>query len=328
MALGTAKILGPQGAGLLDNSGKLTAPARDRFISEVLLLQMSGNADGLGVSKFNPLLRVPIPPVPGPNVPSLNILGPKSQPLFWFSPDPFAVLSQPILADKNGIYQKIWLDGVYEPLVAALNMDGKTSLGPVIDPTIAIDMSMDKFRNLSLGDLPNMMAEIFVQVALANVQATAPAAKIKLFTDFGIGDPKIPDLISLLTAPPIPALPSFTLPKVPELPNPSGMNVNFTFPNVVLELMKAPMTVLPKLLTQISINIDPLGLLKVIFQLLVAILELAYAALQISAAPTLLMSTLVIIIKNLAGILLCDAIGCLLGTGLMVKIVANLVGLS
>jgi hypothetical protein len=328
MALGTDKILGPNGAGILDNGGKLTQSARDRFISEVILLQMNGNENGMGISKFNPLLPIPIPPVGGPNVPSLNILGPKTQPLFWFSPDPFALLSQPILNDKKGIYQKIWLDGVYEPLAAALNLSGKTMLGPVIDPTIVIDLSMDKFKGLSLDKLPQIMAEIFIQVALANVPTTAPAAKIKLYADFGIGDPKIPDLISLLTAPPIPAVPSFSLPTPPDIPNPSGMSVNFTFPNVFLELMKAPLIVLPQIVTKISINLDPLGLLKAIFQLLVAILELAYAALQISGAPSLLMATLVVIIKNLAGILLCDAIGSLLGTGLMVKIIANLVGLS
>jgi hypothetical protein len=328
MALGTAKILGPQGANILNNSDKLTQAARDRFISEVILLQMNGNANGMGVSKFNPLLQIPIPPIQGPDVPSLNILGPKTQPLFWFSPDPFALLSQPILTDKNGVYQKIWLNGIYEPLVAALNLSGQTSLGPVIDPTIVIDTSLDKFKNLSIDKLPQIMAELFIQVSLANIPISAPAAKIKLSADFGVGEPQIPDLISLLTASPNLAVPSFTIPNVPSLPNPSGLSVNFTFPNVVIELLKAPLVVLPQIFTKISINLDPIGILKTIFQLLTTVLELAYAALLISGAPTLLISTLIIIIKNLAGILLCDAIGSLLGTGLMVKIVSNLVGLA
>jgi hypothetical protein len=328
MAIGTEKILGPNGANIIGSDGKLTPAARNKFISEVLQLQLVGNQNGLGMSKINPLLLLPITPIPGPLVPSLNVVhGASLEPLFWFQPDPFALLSKPLIEDKNGQWQKIWIEGIYQPLTKLLNMNGKISLGPVIDPSIVVSLS--KFPNLTLPDLPGLMAKIFALVTLAAIpNPPGIAAKIKLGADFGISDLKILDLIALLTSPPVLTPPSFSPPSIPSIPNLSGQPLTLNFPNVCIELFKAPLVVFPQILPKISINLNPLNLLTAIFQLLTDILLLVYKALQINAAPSLLIATLITLIKNLAGMLLCDAIGVLLGTGVMVKIVAAIVGLS
>ncbi len=220
MPVGQDKILGPAGANMMGDDGKLTNAARERFVTEVLALQVAGNANGLGISKFNPLLPIPIPPIPGPPLPSIN--GPS--PLFWFKPEPWALLSAPAVLNPDGAYQKLIVDGFYQPLVKMLNLDGKTSLGPIFDPTIFLDLTKPKFRDLKIPDLPGILAQL---VVLGNLSQILPlpglAAKAILLGDFGIGDPKlVVDLVPLILAPPIPKppIPEIPLPPIPPVPNP------------------------------------------------------------------------------------------------------------
>jgi hypothetical protein len=323
MPVGQDKILGPKGANMMGDDGKLTKAARERFCTEVLALQVAGNANGLGISKFNPLLPIPIPPIPGPPLPSIN--GPS--PLFWFKPEPWALLSAPAVLNPDGAYQKLIVDGLYAPLVKMLNLDGKTSLGPVFDPTIFLDLS--KFPDLKIPDLPGILAQL---VVLGNLSQILPLpgipAKLILLTDFGIGDPKLViDLVPLILAPPIPKppIPEIPLPPSPSVPNP-GLP-SFFLPDLVLGLFKLPLTIFPQLIGDISIDLDPLALIvkiiKIIVDFILSLLK------DLFLAPlTLLAATLSIIIKNLAGMILCDLVGSLLGTGAIVKIVGSLVGLA
>lgn len=328
MAVGQDFILGPKGANLIGDDGKITQSARDKFVNEVLALQLSGNENGLGISKFNPLIQIPLFPFPGPTLP--GITGPS--PLFWFKSEPFALLSAPQLLKKDGTYQKIVVDGIYEPLIKMLNFKGKTSLGPIFDPTIFIDTSMPKFKDLKLPDLPSILGELVVLGGLAQIMPLPGiAAKGILALDYGIVDPKLPlDLIPLLLAPPIPSPPIPSLPAIPipDVPNP-GLP-SFFIPELATGLFKAPGLVFPKIIGELtSISFDPLEIIikiiKLIIEIILKILEIA----GIFIAPlTLLSATLTILVKNLAGMILCDLVGSLFGTGLIVKIISTLIGLS
>lgn len=327
MALGTDKILGPRGAGMIGADGELTDAARTKFVVDVASMLALGNEDGMTLQKTSPLWVIPTPPIPGPAL-IIDILKPEPEFLFWFKPQPFALLAVPTLEDKEKDFQKLIINNLYAPLVKMLNLDGKTSLGPVIDPTIAVDLS--KFPNLTIPDMPKVMADLFIQVTAANVPATAVAAKLKLKDDFGIGDDIVKDLIDLLTkkpdlSPPGFSIPSIPIPKVPNLGTPS-----FILPDLILGILTIPLDLIGQLLGLItSPDIDPIALLKKIIQLIVdIILALLKKLGMLVGVPKILSATLAVIIKNLAGMLLCDVIGLLLGTGGIVKIVAGLTGVT
>jgi hypothetical protein len=328
MPVGQDLILGPKGANVISNDGKLTPSARQKFILEVLALSAGGNASGLGLSRTSPLLPIPIPPIPGPSLP-----GPMgSSPLFWFKPDPFALLSAPYITRSNSQYQKLIIDGLYEPLAKMLNVAGKTSLGPVFDPTIFLDTGASKFRDLRLPDLPGILVQLVTLGGLAQIlPSPGTAAKIILAADFGIADPKITaDLIPLILASPIPALPTIVIPTppIPSIPNP-GIS-NFFLPEFFLGLFKLPLQIFPALIGElISISIDPLALIgKIVTMMIDLILKLLNRAEMLVAPLTLFAASICVLIKNLAGMILCDLIGILFGTGLMVKIVGSLAGLT
>lgn len=321
---GKDKILGPQGTGTLDDSSKLTKSARDRFCAEVIGLLNTGNADGLGLSKINPLLVLPVPPIPGPPLPGLDG---KTSPAFWFDPQPFANLAIPALLDPQGAYQTIILDKLYAPLVNVLNLNGDIPAAPVVDPTIFIDLS--KFPRLTLGDIPGILAELSVLIPLSQIPP-AIGPKLILKEDFGIGDLQIPDLLKIFAS--VPSIPNIgvSLPEIPipEIPNP-GFPPAFVLGDIALGLFSAPAIVIPQILGDITIDLDPLAILKKIIQIIIdIILKILQKIGILFGGIQLLAATLAVIIKNLAGMILCDAIGSLLGTGLMVKIVGNLVGLS
>lgn len=326
MPVGQDKILGPVGANMVGDDGKLTKAARTRFVTEVLALQVAGNENGLGISKFNPLLPIPIPPIPGPPCPHPSGISP----LLWFKPEPWAALSAPAVLNPDGAYQKLIVDGLYAPLVKMLNLDGKTSLGPIFDPTIFLDLSKPAFRDLKIPDLPGILAQL---VVLGNLSQILPlpgiAAKAILLADFGIGDPKLViDLVPLILAPPIPKppIPEIPLPPIPDLPNP-GLP-SFFLPELALSIFKIPLLVFPQIIGElVDINIDPLALIMKIIKIIIDII-LSLLKNLIIAPLTLLAASLAIIIKNLAGMILCDLLGSLFGTGALVKIVGSLVGLS
>ena len=334
MALGTDKILGPKGAGMLGDDDKLTKAARAKFTADVLGIMVGGNKSGMGLTHTLPPLPLPIFPMPGPRI----ILNPLPKPIgnpegeffFWFDAEPTALLLAPILAKEDGEYQKLIVDGLFAPLVKMLNIAGATSLGPIIDPTIVVDTS--KFPDLKMPQLPGMMADIFIQVALsapANLPAVVLAAKLKLFDDFGIGDPKVLELIKLAVPPALPDLspPSFSLP-IPPIPIPkAGISIP-NLPDLALGIFKIPIALIGQLMTLITApSFDPMELILKIIKLIVDIILALLKALGIVGLPKLLLATLMVIIKDLAVMLLCVIVGKLLGTGLLVKIVGTVGGL-
>lgn len=330
MALGTDKILGPQGAGMIGSDGKLTTACRTKLVVDVLEIMAGGNANGLGLTNTFPPLPFPVYPIPGPKVILNPLLKPGGEFFFWFDPEPLALLLAPTLVDPNKEFQKLFVDGLYAPLVSMLNLAGKTSLGPIIDPTIAIDMS--KFPHLKISDLPELMAKIFVEVGLSappSLPAVIVAAKLKLLNDFGIGDKIVLDLIKLAVPPAPPDLspPSFSLP-IPPLPIPKLGISTPNFPDLALGILKIPILLIGKLMTLITApSFDPLALVKKIIGLIVEIIFELLQALGILGLPKLLLAFIMVVIKNLAAMLLCVVVGSLLGTGALVKIVATATGL-
>lgn len=331
MPAGTDKILGPSGAGLLDANGKLTKLARDKFCTDVLSILANGNEDGMGLMHTVPPLPLPVFPVAGPKV-LVSPTNPSGENLFWFKPEPLiAVATSKVIFDAEKEYQKMILDKIYEPLCSMLNVNGKTLLGPVFDPTIFIDLSKPKFANLKLPDLPAILAELVIQAGLALPGLpTAPAAKIKLAIDYGISDILIPDLLQLIAMPPIPTPPIFSIPEIPIPEVPSPGIPNFVLPELVIGLFKIPLDIIPQLITLVtSIAINPLDLVTKIIEIITKIvLSLLEKLGLLVGSPKLILSSLMIIIKNLAGMLLCDVVGSLLGTGAIVKIVSSIVGLT
>jgi hypothetical protein len=327
MAIGTDKILGPKGANMIGDDGELTDAARNKFVVDVASMLTLGNEDGLTLQKTSPLWVIPTPPIPGPPL-VIDILKPEPEFLFWFKPQPFALLSIPMLSDKEKDYQKLIIDTLYAPLVKMLNLNGKTSLGPIIDPSIVVDLS--KFPNLMIPDLPKLMADIFIQVTAANIPSTAVAAKLKLWDDFGIGDPKVLDLIDLLLKVPDLSPPGFSIPSIPIPPVPNLGPPSFILPDLILGILTIPLDLIGQLMGLITApDIDPIALLKKILQLIIdIILSLLEKLGMLVGLPKLLSATIAVIIKNLAGMLLCDVVGSLLGTGVIVKVVAGLTGVT
>lgn len=323
MALGTGKILGSDGAAMIGSDGNLSKAARAKFVADVLGVMAGGNSDGFGLVHTLPPLPLPVFPLPGPKIVLNPLLRPEGESFFWFEPEPLALLLTPILIKEDGEFQKLIVDGLFAPLVKMLNLDGSLGLFPIFDPTVAIDTS--KFPNLTIPDLPKITADIMIQVALANAPSTAIAAKLKLFDDFGIGDAIVLDLIKLVTAPPIPDL-GISLP-IPPIPIPE---IGASFPNLpdlALGIFKIPIDLIGQLPGLISLDLDPPALILKIIKLIIDIILALLKALGIIGLPKLLLSVIMVIVKDLAVMLLCVAIGKMLGTGLIVKIVAALGGL-
>jgi prepilin-type N-terminal cleavage/methylation domain-containing protein len=119
-----------------------------------------------------------------------------------------------------------------------------------------------------------------------------------------------------------------TIPQDPKVPNLGAPS--FILPDLILGILTIPLDLIGQLLGLItSPDIDPIALLKKIIQLIVdIILALLKKLGMLVGVPKILSATLAVIIKNLAGMLLCDVIGLLLGTGGIVKIVAGLTGVT
>jgi hypothetical protein len=162
------------------------------------------------------------------------------------------------------------------------------------------------------------------------VQTTLPAAKISLAQNFGISDLNIAALLSLLVPPvppsiPIPPIPTIPVPKIP-IPL-AGISVP-NFPDLALGFFKMPLTLFPQLILKVtSPSISPPDLFKEIIGLIAELLMDVLKALGLLVGvPKLLLSVLMVIVKDLCVMLLCDVVSQVLGTGALVKIVATLGG--
>jgi hypothetical protein len=337
MPAGTDKILGPNGANMVGDDGKLTKQGELSFVNQVIDLLKYGNEGGLGLVRTNPLVLFPIMPYPGPILPHPS--GPS--PFFHFAPENFSTIDLTLAqlvtngeVKKDSEYKKLIIDKLYAPLVKSLNINGSTSLGPIFDPTIFIDKSKDKFKEIkAIPDLPGVLIELSILSTLSQIMPNpGTLAKVMLEKDFGIGDAKVAEIVTLLAAPPVPKPPVIEIPIPLPPPSPNPGPPSFFFDKLAEGIFKLPLEVAKMFLTKIveksSIAVDPIeivtGLIKDIGQLLLKILEPA----GMFIAPLKLISaSLIVMIKNLIGMVMCDVIGTLFGNGVLVKLVAVIFGL-
>jgi len=307
----TEKCLGPVGVGVLTSDEKLTVAARDSFTLQVVTLLTSGNADGKG-AKISSLLDIPFPPPSGIKLfdpdrlltNPTNLLGD----LFWFDPSPFAPLTFDTLRDPEGDYQKIIVDNLYAPLMKMMNVPGAAAAPPILDYTGFLPPSI----SVTLPDLPKILALL----------PTPPALKAKFNIDISIAA----DIVALL-----PAFPS--IPSLPSIPIPAFDFV--IFPALFELLLTLPITLLPDLIGELSVDIPGLLVpsppdlfnlvLKIVFPL---ILDILAKVGLLAILPKLLVATFIVMIQNMVIALLCMVVSQIIGTGLVVKTIGSALGLA
>jgi len=301
---GTDKIL--THCGVVDANGKIMPAGRKAFVAQVIALLIGGNEDGKGLL-LSKALSVPVPPIGGPQFPAISIVHPPvvMEPLFWFGPEPTALLSLPYLSDENGMWSKIFVDGLYATIASALNLNGSYVL-PIFDPSIYVDFDFD--INV---DIPTLAAKIPTIIT--------PDFIIKLNAKLG-GSIPIPDL------PAIP--PTISMPEIPPMPKPPALGFDFgmklAFPSFFIDFIASiPGLVIPKVPVSLpDIFLGPFNAMLDIF--LNLLLKLGVALIS----PKLLTATMLVIIHNVAVMIACDMIGLILGCGAIVTSVSKFGGLS
>lgn len=294
--------------GLLKD-GKISQKAKDRFIDSVVAVVAGGNNNGKmpGVIPIDPslptfldLVGVGMPPSPA-GVKFLNFSTFKMEDQFWFDPDPvLAVLYTDMKnIEKYQPWHSVWIDTLYEGMANALDVVGNTPFFPLIDWTFA-------FPGISI---PLNLGLQFVSYML-NLPTLDFMVKLP-----GIGF-KIPP-----TLPPFP--PSFKLPTL-SLPSLS-LDINFNL-KILFELfLKLPSIILDLIVKFPNINLPMFGLpslvIKLIFNLILPFFKI------VPIVPKLIVATLLVLIKNLVGMIVCDIIGLVVGTGTIVTAAATKLGL-
>jgi hypothetical protein len=299
------------GVGLLQN-GKLSDAARAKYVSEVLALLATGNGNGKGGSPstkiFNSL--VALPPTAGPSI--FNVTTLKSEPLFWFDPDPLAAMRATLLVDKTKtpIWNAIFPDLLYTSTAEALDANGSTPLFPLFDVSVA-------FPNLK--GFPIALPDLAVE---SNV-LPPPQLLIKLASlgiQLSIPTPPIPPIPPALPNFMPPALPGVTLPGLPAL----------ALPNLLIGLIKLPFDLIVQLVAPPSVSLV-IDLISFKFDAVVnlamnIIVELLADLIQ--ALPKLLIASILIYVKDVVAMVCTVLVGLLTGAGgALTKSVAAATGL-
>lgn len=306
-------ILGPVGVGLVGDDNKLTQTARDAFVAQVILLLAGGNLDGKG-PKISSLLGIPFPPIPGPKLidPDRLLLTPNDPlgDLFWFNPSPIAVMTTPMLVDPEKDYQKIIVTNLYEPLVKMLNVPGNVVAPPLFDPTcfFEVDVEIPEF----LADLNLALPNPALQVDFANKYDIDPS----LVAKFAL------DIVKIPAAPPVP--PPLPIPPLPEFDF-------IIFPDLFLAILTLPLEILKPdfVISLITVPVPDPGeiFLKIVGIAIDIVLKALEAIGLLAILPKLLIATIIVLMQNMVCMMVCDIVGCVLGTGQVVKTVGSLLGL-
>lgn len=296
--------------GLLDG-GKLTKKAGDKYFQEVTALLIRGNADGKGMPDVLTAL-FPIPPT-DPTPPILNVTTLKPEKVFWFDPDPFAALQANHIKDRKNaeVLHAIFLDLLFEKTAIAMDLNGATPFAPILDySSIFIDFPFPpKFPDDFLPKLPELGIKL--------PDLTIPVLMAKL----GI---KFPPPIPPFTIPfPPPGIP----PKLPpiDLPIPPLILLDFCIKMLELPFLTLKKIVLPP---KIDLALDIPSLPAVVFKIAFDIMLGIMVDLDLLLiTPKLLISCLLVYLKNVVGMVVADIIGLLVGAGNLAKTGAVLCGL-
>lgn len=297
------------GVGVLEG-GKLSKAARQRYVTEVLALLATGNANGKGGSPttkiFNSL--VPLPPIPGPEI--FNVTTFASEKLFWFDPDPLATLMASTLVDEKACptWNLIFPDILYAKTAAALDANGSTPLFPIFDASVAFP---------GVEGFPITLPDLAVKAKLL----PPPKLLLKL-ADLGI-ELKMPSIPS----PPIPPpLPDFSLGFNVGL----GLEAAIALPELLIGLITLPFDLLLSLVLPPNLGLV-LDLIQFKFDAVVKLaLDIVVKLLQplIPIVPKLLIASILIYLKNIVAMVIVDIVGMIVGAGgALTKSVAKVTGL-
>lgn len=293
------------GVGLLEG-GKLTKAAKDRYVVEVCALLATGNADGKGGSPSTKIFNsiAPLPPLAGPIITNVTTL--KSEPAFWFLPDPFAALLTTQLTDptNNPTWHAIFPDLIYEKTAVAMDIAGSTPLFPIFDVTCAFP---------DITGFPILLPDLAIKAGIM----PPPKLLLKL-ADLGI-QLQLPSL-------PVPPLPPQLPKEALKLPIPPLVLLD-----LVIGLIKLPFDLVAKLVAPpdigLVLNIPelPVNVLKLAFDI---VIDLLVKLGLLIIVPKLFIASLLIYIKNCVAMVCTDIVGMLVGAGgALTKQVAGLTGL-
>jgi hypothetical protein len=291
------------GVGLMNKDDvTLTKSARDKFIDEVSALLLTGNDNGKG--QLNALGQLlPIPPIAGPMITNVTTL--QAEPLFWFKPDPFALLMIETIKDPKKVpfYHKIFLDILFEKTAAAMNVAGGTPLAAsfILDWSFGFDIPFPP----ALPDLA-----FAFDIPLPDISVKLPALMLDLGINF--------------------ALPTFPIPPIPpdislELPIPPLILIEFC-----IGLIKIPFDLVLQLaIPSLDLALNLPDLPKIVFELAFKLMfDLMIKLNLLLITPKLLVASLLVYLKNIVGMVCTDLIGLIFGaSGQLTKTAAGLCGL-
>ncbi len=329
---GTDMILESGGAGILqDGGGNLTADHRNRFVADVISLIKSGNANGLGLARSSsPKLSIPIMPSSGPRISAPKISDSKDMDaLFHFSPDATADLSIKYIRQEDGPYHKLIIDQVYLPLIKMFNQAGTPSF-PIFDPTIFMNLDDPRTKRLGLLDMPVVHKELTILGNLSPLKIMpGVAADSILLAQYGITGGDKNDLIAHLLAMKPPMMPSVSTPSSPSVESPNSATPDLFLPDFAAKLFKIAQNSIPTAFSMFLVHptSETANFSTILNSVYGSILSVLDPILEF-AVPKVLMATLIVIIRNTIMALICFMIGKILGTGRLVKIFADIGGLS
>ena len=288
------------GIGLLKN-GKVSDSGRARFVEDVVLLLTLGNRSGRTLAPIASLF--PLPPIPGPVVPNLNILHPGTEPIFWFEPDPAAALLTTTLLDKKktAYWHTIFVDTLYDQTAVALDLAGNTPLFPIFDVSAPFGIDLP---------IPFTLPELAAKLSITPPELAA----------------KLVDLNIKLSPPSlsIPTIPVPTLPKLPPLP---------LLPDLLLGLFTLPFKLLIKLVVppKIDILLDIPNLPKAVFTIAFDLLLDLFKELGLPSPfpllPKAFVASIIVYLKNVVAMVCVDLVAQLVGTGAIAHGVGLVLGL-
>lgn len=315
--------------GLIEG-GKISKQSRDAFIDDVTGLLLTGNHDGKGgsikIKIFNSLF--PLPPTPGPSI-KIDTTG-KLENLFWFDPDPYALLSKEVLINSEKIWQKVFIDLLYETTANLLDIPGATPLLPVFDITAGIPGKIEIKPGATLNEIitqaiptPDKLIE------LLKPTPPDPSGLLIKLADLNL-KPSIP-------TPPVPVIPTTLLSNiVTQIP---GLSIGDLPPMAIQDLfvglIKLPFSVLTNAFVQLQnpqipskIPTLPNFILELVMEGVLSLLT-SLGLVGKGSIPKLLIASLLVYVKNIVGIICVDLIGLLLGAGgILTKSIATLTGLT
>ena len=294
------------GIGLLKD-GKISQAGIDTFVANVAALLTLGNHKG---ETLLPIAKVvPLPPVSGPNI--------AGEDLFWFNPDPFGAVAAAALLDRNksSMWHTVFIDTIYSTTATLLDMAGNTPMFPIFDPSapFGVDIKIPFTPPELAGKLAVPPPQLLAKLAGAGIKVSLPSFSIPSVVPPLPQIPKFDDAGNLL---------SIQTGQFPDAP---------ALPDLVIGLIQLPIKLLIGLVLppKLDLVINLPNLPKVVFTAAAEALKalLDGLGLAVGFIPKVLLSTLIVYLKNVVAMVCVVIVSQLVGTGNIALGVGQLLGL-